>query len=72
MTPLEHKQLKAQATKDVLFEEASGFNQPKLEKKQKKRPKSGQNEADLEKDDEDRVKIESLNHKASPLPVPHA
>ena len=71
LTPLEYKQVKAQATKDALFEDAiaSAGAAGKSEQRRKKlRPGKGikSKAKDVEVTiNEDHVKIESLNHRVS-------
>ena len=74
LTPLEYKQVKAQATKDALFEDAKvsvGATGKLQQRRKKQRPGKGINskgqhvEATM---DEDHVKIESLNHRVTISP----
>ena len=66
LTPLEHKQIQVQARQDVLFEQESG-GQKKAEKAVKKKKsksqlKDGKKNKDSA-DDENAVRVESLNYK---------
>lgn len=72
LTPLEHKQIKVQASKDVLFEQESGKSKGKEDRapKKLKGKKSKTQLKELAKN-ADSVKIESLNFKVSERPNAH-
>lgn len=68
LTPLEHKQIQIEATRDVLFEQenaakskqaGAGGKEPSKKSKSKKKGKNTVEEADPE----DAIKIESLSYK---------
>ncbi|KAJ2905781.1 hypothetical protein MKZ38_004458 [Zalerion maritima] len=61
LTPFEHKQIKAQATRDVLFEDAQ--KPAKVEKKKRRKSQAKGKDSTEKALKEDHVKIESLNHK---------
>ncbi|KAK7938058.1 uncharacterized protein PG986_014926 [Apiospora aurea] len=67
LTPLEQKQIQVQARQDVLFEQESSAGQKKAEKAVKKKKSKGQlkdsKQTKAAADDEDTVRVESLNYK---------
>jgi rRNA biogenesis protein RRP5 len=71
LTPLEHKQIQIEATRDVLFEQgaklanaAEGDEQNVTKKKHKSKPKSkGKKGAEVSEPEEETVKIEGLSYK---------
>lgn len=71
MTPLEHKQIQIEATRDVLFEQGAKSSKPDVEadedtprpkKKSKSRGKNKKEAANTEPEEET-VKIEGLSYK---------
>ncbi|KAK6851789.1 hypothetical protein PG995_011914 [Apiospora arundinis] len=66
LTPLEHKQIQVQARQDVLFEQESGKGQKAEKAVKKKKSKSQLKDGKQSKtaaDDDDHVRVESLNYK---------
>ncbi|KAH9906139.1 nucleic acid-binding protein [Xylariomycetidae sp. FL2044] len=65
LSPLEHKQISIQAKQDVLFEQESGHGSKKTEKasKKKKSKSAKDGKPSKSRDEEETIKIESLNYQ---------
>ena len=77
MTPLEHKQIQIEATRDVLFEQGAksaaaehGGEEKVVKKKTKPKPKGkGKKGAEEAEPEEETVKIEGLSYKVGSTAV---